>query len=119
MGGVSPPLVRRRTARLLVVDQDDRLLLFADSDPAVPGSRMWITPGGAIEPGESERDAAVRKLREETGHLATPADLDGPVPRRRVTHGFSNKVVHQHDVFYGLRAPRSPSTSPATPTRSA
>ena len=38
----------------------------ADTDPGVPGSRWWVTPGGGVDPGESEEEAAVRELAEET-----------------------------------------------------
>ena len=52
------PQRSRRTARVLLIDDRDRILLFADSDPGVPGSRWWITPGGGIDPGESDASAA-------------------------------------------------------------
>ncbi|MDR0595948.1 MAG: NUDIX hydrolase, partial [Clostridiales Family XIII bacterium] len=31
------------------------------------GRDIWMPPGGAVEPGESSRDAAVREVLEETG----------------------------------------------------
>src|SRR6478672_5767878 len=78
------PRRRRRTARVLVVDSDGRMLLFSDSDPGLPGHRWWITPGGGVEPGESDLAAAVREVREETGLVVDERDLVGPIARRHV-----------------------------------
>lgn len=99
-----PPAERprrtRRTVRVLLVDDRDRLLLFRDSDPGIPGSSWWITPGGGIDPGESELEAAVRELEEETG-LRLPAErLLGPLLTRRVLHGYTDVLIDQVDVFY-------------------
>jgi 8-oxo-dGTP pyrophosphatase MutT (NUDIX family) len=99
------PRRERRTARVLLVDDADRLLLFSDSDPGLPGSHWWITPGGGVEPGESDREAAVRELREETGLVAGTGDLVGPLARRRVLHGYTDVVVEQDEVFLGLVVP--------------
>lgn len=92
--------VRRATVRVLVLDDRDRILLFQDSDPGAPGSAWWITPGGGIDDGETEVEAVVRELAEETG-LAVDADrVHGPLARRRVAHGYSDQVVEQTDAFY-------------------
>lgn len=99
------PRRKRRTARVLLVDDADRLLLFADSDPGVPGRRWWITPGGGIDPGESELVAAVRELEEEAGIVVEPASLVGPILVRPVVHGYSDVVVHQQDVFFACWVP--------------
>ncbi|MFI6849885.1 NUDIX domain-containing protein [Kitasatospora sp. NBC_00085] len=58
---------RRKAARILLLDRQDRLLLFRGSDPAVPGVTWWFTPGGGLEAGEGVHEAAVRELSEETG----------------------------------------------------
>jgi 8-oxo-dGTP pyrophosphatase MutT (NUDIX family) len=97
------PVRRRRTARVLLVDDRERLLLFSDSDPGLPGVRWWITPGGGVEPGESDREGAAREIVEETGHATTPEALTGPIARRHVRHGYTDVVVEQDEVFFGLR----------------
>lgn len=99
------PRVRRTTARLLVVADDGRVLLFRDHDPLVEGFSWWNTPGGAIDPGETAHDAAVRELHEETGYAAGPGEVVGPVARRRVVHGYSDCVVDQEEVFFAVSVP--------------
>ena len=62
----------RRAVRVLLLDERDRVLLvrFHDSEGA-----WWCTPGGGIEPGETDLEAARRELLEEVGL----ADVDiGP-----------------------------------------
>lgn len=67
----APPDVRiRPAARLLVLDPDDRVLLFRVEDSSAAVSVMWMTPGGGLEPGETYEQAAVRELAEETGIFA-------------------------------------------------
>jgi len=90
----------RRTARVIVVDDRDRTLLFADSDPGIPGHHWWMTPGGGIDPGETDLEAAVREVGEETGLRLAADQLLGPILRRRVVHGYSDVVIDQEDVFY-------------------
>jgi len=61
---------KRPAARLLVLDPEDRLLMFrfAVNDR----SPFWATTGGACDPGESYEDAARRELLEETGFDQDP-----------------------------------------------
>lgn len=63
---------KRPSARILVLNRRNRILLFHfrfDEGP-LAGKQYWATPGGALEPGESYRDAARRELFEETGIAA-------------------------------------------------
>lgn len=54
----------REAGRILLVDEADRVLLvrFWDGDRS-----WWCTPGGGIEPGETDGAAALREIREELG----------------------------------------------------
>ena len=98
-----PPAERphrtRRGVRVVVTD-GEAVLLFLDTDPGLPGSRWWATPGGGLDPGESERAAAVRELAEETGLVVHEDALVGPVMRRVVVHGYSDQVLVQQEAFF-------------------
>ena len=63
----------RRTARVIPVDPDGRVLLLRGED--IGGREHWFTIGGAIEAGETPAQAASRELREETGIRLAPEDL--------------------------------------------
>lgn len=58
----------RRSARVLLLDASDRLLLVQSGD-------AWLAPGGGVEEGEGLAEAAARELREETGLTVVPAGL--------------------------------------------
>jgi 8-oxo-dGTP pyrophosphatase MutT (NUDIX family) len=71
----------RLTARVLLFDPADRILLMKGRLPSGPDQpAAWFTVGGGAEPGESVLEAAAREIREETGF--TDAAL-GPVVWRR------------------------------------
>lgn len=58
----------RPTARVLLLDADDRILLLRGRLPFRPDSpSSWFTVGGAVEPGETFLEAAAREILEETG----------------------------------------------------
>ena len=58
----------RLTARVVLLDPADRLLLMKGRLPSRPqGPGAWFTLGGGAEPGETVLEAATREVREETG----------------------------------------------------
>ncbi len=100
------PRFARRAVRVVLLDDDGRVLLIRDSDLGLdPVPHWWSTPGGGVDPGEGDAAAAVRELWEETGLRVAETDLAGPLLRRRVVHGWSDKVVDQDEVFFAVRVP--------------
>jgi 8-oxo-dGTP pyrophosphatase MutT (NUDIX family) len=95
-----PPRVRR-AVRVLPVDRDGAVLLLRCATAAHP-TPFLITVGGGIEDGESERDAAVRELWEETGIVRTAEDLVGPVHEETFTFRWDGDLLRQHQHYYLL-----------------
>jgi 8-oxo-dGTP diphosphatase len=63
----------KRSARLVILDREGRLLLFRYHDQRRPP--FWATAGGRLEPGETYLAAAARELHEETGFHASVGRL--------------------------------------------
>ena len=60
-------VIVRRAARVLVVDRNDRILLIHTQLEPGRGRKIWLTPGGGLNDGESAEQGARRELWEETG----------------------------------------------------
>jgi 8-oxo-dGTP pyrophosphatase MutT (NUDIX family) len=113
-----PSVVSRRTsARIVLLDDDGRVLLFCGSDPALPDDSdgpaplWWFTVGGAVQAGETLAHAAVRELQEETGLRVDPAEMIGPVWRRDAVIDFNGSVIRSEEMFFVHRTRRfEPST---------
>ncbi|HEU0304056.1 MAG TPA: NUDIX domain-containing protein [Gaiellaceae bacterium] len=91
-----PPV--RRSPRAIVLDDDDRVLLYRFVSPG--GLSFWGTPGGGLEPGESWDDGMRRELLEEIG--LEDAEL-GPVLWTRERRFVWHRVVNQLERYYLVR----------------
>ena len=96
--------VERRAARVLLVDAENRVLLFHGCDPAdADAGDWWFTPGGGLDPGESPAQAAARELAEETGLVVEPEQLGPPVHARTASFRFAGGSYRQTEDFFLLR----------------
>jgi 8-oxo-dGTP diphosphatase len=63
----------------VIKDDQGRLLLIKRGHE--PGAGLWSLPGGRVEPGETDAEALVREMREETGLTVQAGPLLGSVRR--------------------------------------
>jgi 8-oxo-dGTP pyrophosphatase MutT (NUDIX family) len=88
-------------ARVLLLDQHDRVLLMHARDPDDPGHHWWELPGGGLDDGETPEQAAVREVAEETG-----IQLDHLGPRvwiRESRFRYRNRDHHRIDHVFLAR----------------
>lgn len=74
MGRLQGPVIARRSARAILIDDEDRLVLFKRTKPGqIP---YWSTPGGGMEESDASLEAALhREIAEELG-----AEVRGAIP---------------------------------------
>jgi 8-oxo-dGTP pyrophosphatase MutT (NUDIX family) len=105
----------RTSARVVLLDEEGRVLLFCGSDPARPDGdapKWWFTVGGQVRPGETLQRAAAREVYEETGLRAHPGEMIGPLWRRDAILDFNNAVIRSHELFFVHRTRQfDPSTA--------
>ena len=100
-------LLFREAARVILLDEDDRVLLIRGHDVDQPDRSWWFTVGGGIDDGEDAMSAAVREVREETGIALVAADLVGPVFTRSAIFDFFAEHCRQDETLYLARVPAS------------
>ena len=98
-------MIERPSARLILLDRQDRLFLFkvhhpSVYDPADPfHDPFWIMIGGLVDPGEDYAETAVREAREETGLVIE--DVRWVWSRQRVMQWRDRQVLHRERFFLG------------------
>ncbi|MEE6281119.1 NUDIX hydrolase [Georgenia sunbinii] len=93
----------RRAARVIVLDDADRLLLVRGHDAGETSRSWWFTVGGGIGPDEPARAGALRELREETGLQLADDALVGPVLTRSAVFDFAAVTCRQDEEFFVAR----------------
>ncbi|MBO3087243.1 NUDIX hydrolase [Cellulomonas dongxiuzhuiae] len=96
-------VLSRSAARVLLLDESDRVLLVRGHDVDAPDRSWWFTVGGGIDPGEDARSAAVREVHEETGIRLAADDLVGPVYTRSALFDFAARTCRQHEDLFVAR----------------
>jgi 8-oxo-dGTP diphosphatase len=72
-------MMRVRCVGAVITGAGGRLLLIRRGHE--PGAGLWSVPGGRVEPGETDEQAVVREVREETGLVVACGALLGTVER--------------------------------------
>ncbi|MFF3957556.1 NUDIX hydrolase [Streptomyces sp. NPDC001890] len=98
---------KRKVARVVLLDPDDRILLMHGFEPEDPASTWWFTPGGGVEGDETREEAALRELTEETG--ITEVELGPLLWQRMCSFPFDGRRWDQ-DEWYFLARTRQTAT---------
>lgn len=102
----------RRAVRALVVSPEARVLLIRCTEPGT-GASWWVTPGGGVEPGESDDAALRRELEEEVGIVAPPgADAWPCVWLREHVFTWNQNVHRQRELYHLVRLGAAVSAAP-------
>ena len=91
------PMIRRKAIRAVILTPDHRVLLMKVQEP-VTGFQVWITPGGGLEPGESDEEGLRREVAEETG--ARDFRLGQPIWTRKHEFSWNGLSYSQTEVYY-------------------
>ncbi len=95
-----PDPVHVQCVGAVIRDEAGRMLLILRGHE--PGKGLWSIPGGRIEPGETDQQAVVREVGEETGLTVSCGPLLGAVQRP----GLAGTIVDIRD-YVGFAPPGS------------
>ncbi|RBP48255.1 ADP-ribose pyrophosphatase YjhB (NUDIX family) [Roseimicrobium gellanilyticum] len=105
------PTEARLASRVILIDEQDRVLFFRGTEP-LTGKTFWLMPGGGLDTGESFEDAARRELYEETG---ITAPLSTCVWFRRHRHTWNGQDADQFERFFVARTRSTQAISGTNP----
>jgi ADP-ribose pyrophosphatase YjhB (NUDIX family) len=91
----------RPAARAVIIDRDDRVLLFRGVQPG--REPWWFAPGGALEEGETYEAALVREVKEETGLVVSAVVVGPAVWAREYLFEWQGVVERQLERFFVIR----------------
>ena len=98
-------MIERPSARMILLDPQDRLFLFKVHQPSVYDPKdpfldpFWIMVGGLVDPGEEFSQTAMREAREETGLVIQ--DVRHVWSRERIMQWRDKLVKHREQFFLG------------------
>ncbi|MEU6719360.1 NUDIX domain-containing protein [Nonomuraea sp. NPDC046802] len=101
-------IINRPTARVILADPADRVLMFRFVPPDPwPREPAWHIPGGGIEPGESPVEAGCREVHEEVGFLLDPRDLGEPVAVNAGEWSVRGTRYYSVHTYFFARVPKT------------
>ena len=87
---------------MVLVDQNDRVLLFRGGDPATSDpDTWWFPPGGGLESDETVEQGARREVYEETGLQL--GDIGSIVYHRTAEFTFNGTPMVSEEDYYVVR----------------
>ena len=99
----------RHAVRAILMDREGQRILLMRAEVPEGTHDLWLTPGGGMEPDESQQQALQREVWEETGQRI--GVLAPPVWTRRHAYTFRGASIEQHETFYFVpTAPFEPTT---------
>lgn len=91
----------RKSIRIILINKKKEILLFKMSPGAIITGRKnayWFTPGGGLEKDETEAEAALRELYEETGIEKEDVEI-GPI----IWYGDINLCLYGKNILQQQR----------------
>ncbi len=95
-------VITRTSGRVLLIDEQQRVLLIESHVDVGAEATHWVTPGGGAEADESPARAAVRELREEVGvEIAIADDVAVHVDHEQFV--FNGRTYEQTNHYFLAR----------------